>query len=154
MRGTGIECSGVAYLQSLHPEARITWVDANGDVLYDTQAPASEMENHAGREEIRQALETGTGKSVRDSSTLLTNTLYYALRLDDGTVLRVACQQQAVLEMLQRMIRPVLLGVLLALTLSAVFSYRLARRITGANQRHGPGLSQRRWNLSGAAAAD
>lgn len=129
--GHGIECSGVAYLQSLHPEARITWVDANGDVLYDTQAPAAEMENHAGREEIRQALETGTGKSVRDSSTLLTNTLYYALRLDDGTVLRVACQQQAVLEMLQRMIRPVLLGVLLALTLSAVFSYRLARRITG-----------------------
>ncbi|MEI3129392.1 MAG: response regulator [Oscillospiraceae bacterium] len=121
--GHGVECSGVAYLQSLHPEARITWVDANGDVLYDTQAPAAEMENHAGREEIRQALETGTGKSVRDSSTLLTNTLYYALRLDDGTVLRVACQQQAVLEMLQRMIQPVLLGVLLALALSAAFSY-------------------------------
>ena len=70
------------------PEVRITWVDADGTVLYDDEADAGALPNHADRPEIRQAMDTGEGEIVRTSDTFNMNTFYYALRLDDGTVLR------------------------------------------------------------------
>ena len=79
---------GEAYLSKLHSDNyRITWLRADGTVLYDTKADAAAMENHAQREEVRQALANGAGESSRYSATLLEKTLYYARRLPDGTVL-------------------------------------------------------------------
>ena len=81
---------GEAYLSKLHSDNyRITWLRADGTVLYDTKADAAAMENHAQREEVRQALANGAGESSRYSNTMLTKMLYYAQRLPDGTVLRL-----------------------------------------------------------------
>ncbi|MEF2821990.1 MAG: two-component sensor histidine kinase, partial [Oscillospiraceae bacterium] len=85
---------GEAYLSKLHSDNyRITWLRADGTVLYDTKADAAAMENHAQREEVRQALANGTGESSRYSATLLEKTLYYARRLPDGTVLRLSASR-------------------------------------------------------------
>lgn len=77
-------------------QLRVTWVDADGTVLYDNDAKASELENHADRPEIQEAFKTGTGQSVRNSDTMNMNTFYYAILLDNGTVLRVACVAKSI----------------------------------------------------------
>ncbi len=69
---------------------RVTWVDIDGTVLYDNWTPAEEMENHLNRPEIAEAIATGEGEQVRTSDTLQMNTYYYALRMENGTILRVA----------------------------------------------------------------
>lgn len=69
---------------------RMTWIDMDGVVLYDNWAEASSMENHLLRPEVQQALLEGEGESVRNSDTLQMNTYYFAFRIDDGTVFRVA----------------------------------------------------------------
>lgn len=71
-------------------DVRITWIDEDGVVLYDNWANETEMENHANRPEVEQAMEEGKGERVGTSNTLQTNTYYYALLMEDGTVLRVA----------------------------------------------------------------
>lgn len=82
---------GEPYLQSLNSDRyRLTWVAADGTVLYDTRTDAETMENHAQRQEIQQALLAGQGESSRYSSTLLEKTLYQAQRLEDGSVLRIS----------------------------------------------------------------
>ena len=91
----GIELAGIDYLESLanNHSHRVTWIDADGTVLFDTEVDASLMPNHADREEIRQALETGEGSAVRYSSTMAQQTEYYALRLSDGTVVRLSASR-------------------------------------------------------------
>lgn len=71
-------------------DVRVTWVDTDGTVLYDSWTDASAMENHMERPEVKQAFEKGKGDSIRTSDTLQMNTYYYALRIADGTVVRVA----------------------------------------------------------------
>lgn len=78
------------------PEVRITWVDTDGTVLYDDEADAGALPNHADRPEIRQAMDTGEGEIVRTSDTFNMNTFYYALRLDDSTVLRLAVDARSI----------------------------------------------------------
>ena len=86
LAAVGVTQSGKDYLRQLESDQyRITWVAADGSVLYDTQADASAMENHAQRQEVRQALAYGEGESSRYSSTLLQKTVYYAKLLPDGT---------------------------------------------------------------------
>lgn len=76
-------------------ELRVTWVDPDGTVLYDNEAQAETLPNHSDRPEIQEALELGSGETVRRSDTLNMNTFYYALRLPDGTVLRLATQARS-----------------------------------------------------------
>lgn len=71
-------------------EVRVTWIDVDGTVLYDSWTEAENMENHIERPEIKAAFKNGKGDSVRRSDTLEINTYYYALRMEDGTVARVA----------------------------------------------------------------
>ena len=86
-----LENEGAAYFEGLpNMDKRITLVAGDGEVLYDTDADAASMENHLAREEIQEALASGTGSSSRYSKTLTQATTYYALRLSDGSVLRVA----------------------------------------------------------------
>ena len=126
----GLEETGVDYFTSLKASQRLTWVDAGGTVLYDSAADPASMENHLDREEIAQALRSGEGRSEHLSSTVLEKTLYYALRLDDGTVLRVACTRSTVGAMVLGVVQPLLWVVVLALVLSGVLASRLARQIT------------------------
>ena len=127
--GDGLEYAGVGYLETISLPNRVTWVDAQGTVLYDNQASAAEMANHANREEIREALETGFGKSVRYSDTIAERTVYAARQLSDGTVIRVAQSQSTALAMLLELTGPIALILCAALVLSMVLAFRLSRRL-------------------------
>ena len=127
---TGTEQYGNAFLENVEADRfRITWVDTDGTVLFDTQADQTVMENHADREEIREALQTGSGSAVRASSTLTQQTVYEACRLQDGTVLRVSMRRDAAWYLVLGMLWPILLIVLLAIGLSALLARRMARKI-------------------------
>ena len=127
----GVEQNGTDYLKQLRSDQyRITWLRADGAVLYDTQADAESMENHAQRQEVQQALTTGEGESSRYSDTLLQKTVYYAKRLPDGTVLRLSAIRVTTGVLVLNMLQPILLVLAAALILSGVLASRLARRIT------------------------
>ncbi len=120
----------LAYLNGLQSSGtRVTWVAADGAVLFDSTADENTMENHLDRPEIRQALEGSAGESERYSATLSENTLYYAVRLQDGTVLRLSNAQQSVWVLLLALLQPFLLILLGTLILSFVLAGRMARRI-------------------------
>ena len=126
----GVELSGVEYLEKLNGKnARITLIDQDGSVLYDSQAEASSMENHGDREEVKEAAETGKGEAVRMSETLSEKTIYYALRLTDGSILRVSSTQYSVLALVYQLIVPVLWILLLMIILSGAFAFRLSKKV-------------------------
>lgn len=127
--GDGVEYGGIGYLEKINLPNRVTWVDAQGTVLYDNQASAVGMENHADREEIREALETGFGQSERHSVTISERTVYAARRLADGTVIRVAESQRTALAMLLELSGAIVLILCAALVLSMVLAFRLSRRL-------------------------
>ncbi|MCF0143139.1 MAG: PAS domain-containing sensor histidine kinase, partial [Parasporobacterium sp.] len=127
---TGVEKYKEEYLKGIDgSKYRITWVDKDGTVLYDTLTDAATMENHGDREEIRKALESAEGKSQRYSTTLLEKTLYYAQRLSDGTVLRISVSHASAWILVLGMIQPIILILIIALVVSAIAASRLSRRI-------------------------
>ena len=126
----GLGAMGSDYFDSFAPDDRVTWIAANGTVLYDSAAPAQLLESHAGREEIDQALQTGEAQTSRYSKTLLQRTFYYAKLLEGGTVLRVSCTQNSLPAMILMLLTPFLWVATLVLILCGVLSYRLARQIT------------------------
>ena len=126
----GLEAVGPDYLQGLESDQRVTWIDVDGTVLYDSVADESTMENHADRDEVIQAMEEGSGRSKHISNTLLQKTLYYAVEMDDGTVLRLSCQETTMGALVLSVLQPILWVLVLALILSGVLSSRLARQIT------------------------
>ncbi len=131
LAAVGVEQNGMDYLRKLESDQyRITWLRADGAVLYDTRADAESMENHAQRQEVQQALATGEGESSRYSDTLLQKTVYYAKRLPDGTVLRLSAIRVTTGVLVLNMLQPILLVLAVALILSGVLASRLARRIT------------------------
>ena len=125
----GVELEGMAYLDGLRSGNRVTWVAPDGTVLFDNQADPAEMENHAGREEIREAMDSETGAALRYSSTLAEQTLYATRRLDDGSVIRLASAQKTVGLLLVSMIQPILVILALSLLLAALLSSHLAKGI-------------------------
>lgn len=130
LAAAGLEQSGEVYLTDQHLESkrfRLTWIDAQGNVLYDTKADGSSMENHADREEFQQAIKNGFGESSRYSSTLMEKTLYRAQRLADGSVLRISVSRATSGVLLLGMLQPIVLVLIVALALSALLSKRIAR---------------------------
>ena len=126
----GVELDGTAYLESgLSGDDRITWVDGDGTVLYDNTESAGDLDNHAQREEIQEALKLGRGWAVRYSDTLAQQTIYYAVRLSDGTVLRLADTQYSAWTLVVQVLQPVAAMILLALVLALVLSSAVARKI-------------------------
>ena len=124
----GTEENGLTYLKKVDSNRfRITWVDSEGTVIYDTHADTDAMENHACREEIRDALKFGTGSAVRKSDTILQRSVYEAVRLEDGSVLRISITQKTMTVLIIGMLRPVCLVILVAIILSAVLSDRMSR---------------------------
>ena len=127
---TGVECSGKTYLKALEGESyRLTWIAPSGEVLFDSQADESSMENHAQREEVRQALESGEGQSSRYSSTLLEKTIYYAKKLTDGSVLRISISRATAGVLVMGMLQPMLVVLAAALILALVLAKRISARI-------------------------
>ena len=121
---------GVAYFDGLQiPDCRITWIGADGTVLYDDHMETEQMENHLEREEIREALESGYGESARYSVTLEESYFYSAQRLPDGTVIRLSMAQNSMLNLILAMAQPICLVIALALVLSAFLASRLSRAI-------------------------
>ena len=127
---TGTEQYGNAFLENVEADRfRVTWIDADGTVLFDTRVDQTAMENHADREEIREALETGTGSAVRTSSTLTEQTFYEAQQLKDGTILRISTSQESAWFLMIGMLWPIILIAVLAIGLSAILARRMAKKI-------------------------
>ena len=128
---SGLPAEG--YLPALEParvtDLRVTWVAANGEVLYDSDADETTMENHLAREEIAEALQNGYGDSTRNSATISKKTIYYACRLSDGTVLRVSGTQDSVFGILFNILKPMAWVLLAAVGLALVLSYRVSKRV-------------------------
>ena len=126
----GLESSGEDYLRNITTEDfRITWIDSSGTVLYDTQADETAMDNHAQREEILEAMAYGKGTSQRYSDTLTTKMLYSAVRLQDGTVLRIAAAQDSVLALLLDILLPILIIFAAAVLVSILLAKTMAKKI-------------------------
>ena len=125
-----VEKEGEAAFESLPLEAaRVTLIDSDGTVLFDNKADAKSMENHGERKEVKAAMETGTGKSVRQSDTLMEKTVYYAKKLSIGQILRVSSNQYTVAAILKELFLPLIYVVLLMAVMGAVFASRLTKRI-------------------------
>ena len=127
---TGTEQYGNAFLENVEADRfRVTWIGADGTVLFDTRVDESTMENHADREEIREAFETGSGSAVRNSSTLTEQTYYEAQRLTDGTVLRISANQASAWALMMDLLWPIILIAMLAIGLSLILARRMAKNI-------------------------
>ena len=126
----GVEQQGVDYLKNIKDKsARITYIDQDGTVLFDNEADVSEMKNHSDRTEFQKAEKYGAGESSRYSDTLSEKTIYYALRLKDGTVLRVSGTQDSVLALVENLILPLCGLLCLMLILSGIMASAISKRI-------------------------
>ena len=126
----GVEQQGVDYLKNIKDKsARITYIDQDGTVLFDNEADVSEMKNHSDRTEFQKAEKYGAGESSRYSDTLSEKTIYYALRLKDGTVLRVSGTQDSVLALVENLIFPLCWILCLMLILSGIMASAISKRI-------------------------
>lgn len=125
-----VEQQGVDYLKNIKDKsARITYIDQDGTVLFDNEADVSEMKNHSDRTEFQKAEKYGAGESSRYSDTLSEKTIYYALRLKDGTVLRVSGTQDSVLALVENLIFPLCGLLCLMLILSGIMASAISKRI-------------------------
>lgn len=126
----GVEQQGVDYLKNIKDKsARITYIDQDGTVLFDNEADVSKMKNHSDRTEFQKAEKYGAGESSRYSDTLSEKTIYYALRLKDGTVLRVSGTQDSVLALVENLIFPLCGLLCLMLILSGIMASAISKRI-------------------------
>jgi two-component system phosphate regulon sensor histidine kinase PhoR len=126
----GVANAGMDYFDDLDAEGyRITWIGADGSVLYDNEADTATMENHTEREEVRTALEEGYGESTRYSSTLSDKQLYAAKRLPDGSVVRLSVVQVAVWSLVLGFAQPICIVIVIALILAFVLASRIAKKI-------------------------
>ena len=130
LAASATEQLGQSYLSQLDSDRyRLTWVDADGTVIFDTHADSATMDNHENREEIKEALLTGTGSSVRQSSTLTEQTIYEAVRLEDGSVLRISVSRATAFVLVIGMFQPILMVLFFAAGLSAWLARRMAKRV-------------------------
>ncbi len=127
---TSVELIGEDYLSSFQSENyRVTWVDTDGTVLFDTEADSYSMDNHSNREEIEEAFKVGVGESERYSDTLMLKMIYRAEKLSDGTVLRISTTQDTVVALMLDVLMPVIVILVLSILLSAFLARWLSKSI-------------------------
>lgn len=130
LAASAVQEIGIRYLEDLDMDRyRLTWVAADGTVLFDNQTDAAAMENHADRAEIREALLTGSGSSTRQSATLTEQTIYEAVRLSDGSVLRISVSRATAVLLLLGMLQPICIVLVIAIAISAWIAHRIAKRV-------------------------
>lgn len=110
-------------------DLRITMIKKDGKVFYDSFADVKKMENHSNRQEVRQALKHGNGKAIRTSDTLDKNTFYYAVRLDDGNVLRVAKESRSIWSVFIKVMPAILILIFVILAISKMLSDVLTKSL-------------------------
>ena len=126
----GVNHEGTAYFDALNSrDYRLTLIGPDGSVIYDSQADSDEMENHLEREEVQEALASGYGESERYSSTLMEKSLYSAIKLDDGSILRTSFSQSGILTLLLGMLQPIIVVLIAAVALSLLLASRLSKKI-------------------------
>ena len=125
----GIELYGEKYLENIDSANRITWIDSDGDVLYDSEIDASKLENHSEREEVIEAFESGSGSSQRYSATFAERNIYYAKLLDNDTVIRISSSQYTVWALLLAMVEPMLFVFVIVIIISVFLAVALSKKI-------------------------
>lgn len=126
----GVTNEGIDYFHDLKVKNyRISWIDTEGNVIFDSASDTAEMENHLEREEVREALSSGYGESKRYSATLMERSFYSAQKLDDGTVLRLSISQNSILTLLLGMTQPICIIFVIALILSIVLAIQVSKKI-------------------------
>lgn len=126
----GVMNEGSKYFDGLAiKNYRITWIDRDGSVLYDSESDTAEMENHLEREEVMQAVLKGYGESRRYSATLMESSFYSAQKLTDGTILRLSIAQNSILLLLLRMVQPLCIIFAVAMILSVVLAKQVSQKI-------------------------
>ncbi len=116
-------------MQGLDDALRVTVIDAGGTVLYDNCVDVRTMDSHLERPEVTQAMQKGEGRDVRESQTVESSTFYYALRMDNGNVLRVAKEASSIWSVYMRALPLILLVMLLLIALSAAAAHMLTDRL-------------------------
>ena len=130
LAANAVEQLGEGYLETLDSDRyRLTWVDTDGTVIFDSHADVASMENHKNREEIAQAFKNGFGSSIRHSTTLTEETIYEAVLLDDGSVLRISVSRATAVVLIWGMAQPIALVLVIAIALSAWLARSMAMRI-------------------------
>ena len=130
LAAVAVDKVGTEYFDNLDSSIfRFTVVGTDGKVLYDSQADASDMENHLEREEIAEAIKNGNGSSARYSSTLTERTFYEATRLQNGNVLRISVSQVTVGALILGMLPAICAVVLISIAVSFVLSHKMANSI-------------------------
>lgn len=125
-----VEKDGVGFFEGFESRgSRVTLIDGDGSVLFDSEADMEALDNHGDREEVKEALEKGEGMSIRYSKTLMEKTLNYAKRLSDNRVLRVSTNQYTVITILLGISQPILVIMFLALILTLVLSNKVSKAI-------------------------
>lgn len=126
----GVANEGIDYFSGLKiSDYRITWIDGNGTVLYDSESDTADMENHLARKKVTEALTAGYGESRRYSATLMERSLYSALTLEDGSVLRLSISQNSILTLLFGMTQPICMIFAIALVLSVTLAVRVSKKV-------------------------
>ena len=110
-------------------DCRITWIAEDGQVLYDNRSNSGDMENHLARQEVRQAMQTGYGQSIRYSGTLMARYIYCAQRLPDGSVLRLSTSQSTMLSIVLGMSGSIIVAIAASMALSLWLSRRLSKQV-------------------------
>ena len=113
----------------LNEDYRITWISNDGTVLFDSKVDASKLENHLERDEIKEAYLYGKGESVRTSTTIGKTTLNYAIKLNDGSFIRISNDRETIWLTLLRLITPLLWILIVATLVSYIISKRVSKRI-------------------------
>lgn len=127
---TAVEDEGIDYLKNVeNGEYRLTLIDTDGTVLYDTNTDAAAMENHSDRREFQEAFLSGYGESHRYSRTLTEQTYYFAKKLSDDRVLRISTSQVTIVSLLLGMLQPLLVITFLAILLSVFLAKRASRNL-------------------------
>ncbi len=126
----GIAADDDAYLDRIHEaENRITLIESDGTVIFDTKGNAAEMENHSDREEVREARSFGEGTSRRYSNTIGTQTLYCAKQMEDGRIIRVSAEINSVWSLVLGVVYPMVFVLILTSILAVFLSKRSVSRI-------------------------
>ena len=132
--GTAILTEGVSYFDKVNSDERITLIAPDGTVLEDTDADSENLENHLDRKEIQLALKDGSGTSVRYSKTFMERTVYYAVKLENGNILRVSAKQYTVITILLGLAQPIAIIILLTVVSSAIFTAKISKNIIDSEE--------------------
>lgn len=126
----GVNNEGLDFFQDMNmKDYRITLIQPDGTVIYDSQVQSGDMENHLEREEVQEALSSGYGESERYSATLMETSLYSAIQMDDGSILRMSISQSSILTLLLGALQPIIVIIVIAVILSLFLASRLSKKI-------------------------